>query len=134
MASVPRAAAQQNPSQQLLGTWYFDDASSFATMDTPSKVKLDSLPQLKTQILDSYSGRRFIFSTNGSCMLTLASGQSFTYGWSLSGDGILALTDAAGNVGHETVRVLTNDRLVLVPNAEGEARNLIEEQHFIRQQ
>ncbi|MEO0900582.1 MAG: hypothetical protein AAFY00_00700 [Bacteroidota bacterium] len=134
LAFVPYASAQANPSEQLLGTWQFDDTSSFATMDGPSKVKLDSLPQLKAQILDSYSGRRLMFSQNGNCTMTLTNGQNFTYGWSLTGDGVLVLTDSAGNTGHETVKVLTNDRLVLVPKTEGDARNIIEEQHFTRQQ
>ncbi|MBS9461420.1 hypothetical protein KIM67_03290 [Flagellimonas sp. 389] len=131
---APCARAQQNPREQLLGVWFFDDVSSFATMDGPSRVKLDSLPQLKARILSSYSGRRLTFSPNGNCTLTMANGQSFAYGWSFTDDGILVLTDSTGNIGYETVRILTNDRLVLVPKVEGKTRNIIEEKHFIRQQ
>ncbi|MEO0900553.1 MAG: lipocalin family protein [Bacteroidota bacterium] len=134
MAFFSTICAQQNPAENLVGTWQFDDTNSFATMDTISKVKLDSLPELKAQILSSYSGRSFSFYPDGNCSLKMANGQSFPYDWALTEDSVLVLTDPEGNSGQEMIRVLTNNRLVLVPKVEGKTRNIIEEQHFIKQQ
>ncbi len=133
MAIVGTVSAQKDPAGQLVGTWQFDDISSFATMDEASRAHLDSLPQLKAQVLGSYSGRKLSISPNGNCTLSLASGQSASFGWVLSNDGVLTLKDASGNMAHETVRVLTDERLVLVPVVQRDMKNIIGEQHYIKQ-
>ena len=124
---------QQTPAERLVGNWYFDDASSFATMDERSRAQMDTIPQLKSQVLDSYRGRRLNIAQDGSCSLSLANGQTAVFSWSLTNDGTLTLTNSSGATVQESVKVLTPNRLVLVPSARGNARSIIAEQHFIRQ-
>ncbi|WP_435624307.1 hypothetical protein [Flagellimonas sp.] len=133
IAFITNLSSQQTPAERLVGNWYFDEVSSFATMDTRSRTQMDTIPQLKSQVLNSYRGRRLFISQDGSCSLALANGQTAVFSWSLANDGTLTLTNANGTTVQESVRVLTPNRLVLVPSAKGNARSIIAEQHFIRQ-
>ncbi len=129
MVVIPGLQAQQSPSELLVGTWQFDDASSFATMDP----YLNDNSSLQAQVIASYSGRQLSIAADGTFVQTLANGQSITCTWALSTEGALILTDALGNTYHNTLQTLTGTKLVFVPKVGSGTRNLIGEQHFTKQ-
>ena len=124
--------SQQDPTQQLLGSWQLEETASFASMDTQMRVRLDSLPQLHAQLLTAYRGRSTYFGSDGSYTVSLADGRSVTGRWQLTPAGELELTDPAGNKSYQKIIGLDPTRLVLEPMNAGDFRSILKELHFIK--
>lgn len=125
-------SAQEDPASQLIGTWLFDDQTSFSSMDSETKARMDSIPQLHSQLLSSYKGRKAFFGSDGTYTVTLADGRSVTGSWQMTATGELQFTDPQGNQAYQKIGGLNATRMVLIPMDSGDFKNVIREWHYVK--
>lgn len=125
--------AQGNESPTLVGSWTFDHGLSMSKMTPEMQQHLDSLPQLRQQVLTAYEGRKVVFGPNGEYVQSLADGRSMTATWSLAGN-VITITAPSGASTQEQLTFLDGNRLTLVPMVSGDTKAIIPEWHFIKDQ
>ena len=124
--------AQQDPASQLIGTWVLDEGPSFASIDATTQARMDSIPQVQSQLLTVYRGRKATFGSDGSYTVSLADGRSTTGSWQLTASGEIQLTDPAGNKTYQKIIGLNTNRLVLAPMTSGDFKSILKELHFVK--
>ncbi|WP_394974006.1 hypothetical protein [uncultured Croceitalea sp.] len=124
--------AQTTVFEQLTGTWLFDDATSFATIEPATRAHMDTVPQLKTQLLSAYIGRKVFFGSDGAYKVILSDGRGASGNWKLTPSGEISLTDPQGNVSYQQIGALENNRLVLIPIVSKGFKGIIKERHFVK--
>lgn len=124
--------SQNTIAEELIGTWSFDQATSFATIAPETKAHMDTIPQIQSQLLAAYSGRKVFFGSDGMYRVSLADGRSATGTWQLTLEGELRLTDPSGNVSYQQIVGLQGNRLVLIPIVSGSLKSIIKQQHFVK--
>ena len=125
-------SAQEDPASQLIGTWLFDEQTSFLSMDNETKTRMDTIPQLQTQLLSSYRGRKAFFGSDGTYRVTLADGRNVTGSWQLTATGELQFTDPGGNQTYQKIGELNSIRMVLIPMDSGDFKSVIKQWHYIK--
>ena len=124
--------SQQDPSSELVGTWLLEQQPSFASIDASTQARLDSIPQLQSQLLAAYSGRRAVFGSDGSYTVSLSDGRSASGSWQLISATELKLTDPSGNISYQRIIGLDTNRLVLEPMSSGDFKSIIKQLHFTK--
>ncbi|NAS12674.1 lipocalin/fatty acid-binding family protein [Poritiphilus flavus] len=124
--------AQNNQTSTFIGTWTFDHKVSLNKIKAQLQQHLDSLPQLKQQLLDAYVGRKMSFGPNGEFVQSLADGRSVTGSWNLDPNNVLVLTDSSGSSIKQQFSFNGTNRLVLIPVISGDIQAMIPEWHFIK--
>lgn len=133
LATTTDSNAQQAQTELLVGSWTFNHGLSMSKMTPQMQQHLDSLPQLRQQVLTAYAGRKVIFGPNGEYVRSLADGRSMTASWSLAGN-VITITTPSGASTQEQLTFLSEDRLTLVPMVSGDTKAIIPEWHFIKDQ
>ncbi len=124
-----RAQSQPHP---IVGNWIFDEVSSMAQMNLEVKQHLDSLPQLRTQVLSNYIGRTMHFIEDGSYQQLMTNGNSLTGTWSILAPDVLLITDGSGNVLQQQIVTLSPSTLILKHPVLGDTRPLFNQVHFTK--
>lgn len=116
----------------LIGTWTFNQGPSFAKIRSELNTQLDSTPEVKSQIISAYVGRKISFYVNGDYLQVLADGRSVSGTWVLDPSNLLSITSANGGVYQQQIIALSNGRLVIAPIVTGDNESIIPEWHFIK--
>jgi len=128
------AAGQQNTENQLIGTWLFDDAASFANLDAEARARFDTIPQQQAAAMKQlYVGRKVTFNRDGSYLQELADGRTAEGNWTYDSSlGAVEITHPQGGVFRQKVERISRDSLVLVPIVEGRAYMLVDRWYFTK--
>jgi len=124
--------AQESTAQQLVGTWLFDEQSSFATIDPVYKMQMDSLPQFKSQLESAYRGRKIIFGADNSYTTLLADGRQASGTWSLDVNNKIRVLDPVGNAYLYELAQFNGTHMVLIPITQGNTKSTIAQWHFVK--
>jgi hypothetical protein len=119
---------------QLVGKWAFDYSSSLSKMDTKAQFLYQSMDAVrKSKLEQAYSGRQFVFTSDGSMTQQLADGRAATGSWRLSADGLqLELVDVQNKAQSFVIKQSTETTLVLEVVSQGITKMLLSEWHLIK--
>jgi len=124
--------AQATTEAQLVGTWLFEDTASFASIEPATQAHMDTIPQIRSQLVSSYRGRKVTFGSDGMYSVSLSDGRTATGSWQLTSSTEIKLTDPRGNVSYQQIASLQGNRLILIPMASGSLKSIIKQQHFVK--
>jgi len=124
--------AQQSVAQQLLGTWELDEPASFSSISPVFQARLDTIPQLQAQLVNSYRGRTTYFGNDGTYRVTLSDGRSITGNWELTTAAELKLTASNGDISYQTIASLQASTLVLIPVVSGNTTSIVSQLHYVK--
>lgn len=116
----------------IVGTWTFDPNSFETRMETGSKIRLDTLSQVKQTFRQAYIGRKETFMPDGNYSVVLADGRAALAKWTLQNKNVLLISHPDGFVQRNRISILTESKLVLVPIGSGDTKHLMSELHFIK--
>ncbi|WP_350289089.1 hypothetical protein [uncultured Croceitalea sp.] len=123
--------AQDNKQHPLVGVWLFEETQSFSQMNEKVNAYLSANPELKTQVLSAYIGKKIIFSANGDYAQVLSDGRE-TYGkWQAQANGQL-LININGTLYEHLCNVAGNKLLISSVKNEGDSENMVPNQYYIK--
>lgn len=122
----------QTQPHPIVGSWTFNETASFPKMNIEVKQHLDSLPQLKTQVLSNYVGRVMTFNTNGTYQQFMTNGSSLSGTWSIDPSNLLVIDYGNGNVLQQQIVTLNPATLILAHPVLGDTRPLFRQIHFTK--
>ena len=131
LLAVTQAFSQGSP-HPIEGSWTFDETASLPHMTTKVKQHLDSLPQLKSQVLANYVGRTLTFNTDNTYVQSMTSGNAVNGTWSIDSQDNLLINDGNGNVLQQQILTLNSGILILAHPVLGDAQPLYSQTHFTK--
>ena len=125
----------QMSSSQLVGKWVFDYSVSLSKMEPKAQFLYQSMDAARQRKLEqAYSGRQFVFTTDGSMMQQLPDGRTSAGSWRLSSDGLhLEFLDLQNRIQSFLIKERTPVTLVLEAEEKGIAKMLLSEWHLTKQ-
>jgi len=106
--------------------------TSFASIEPATQAHMDTIPQIRSQLVSSYRGRKVTFGSDGMYSVSLSDGRTATGSWQLTSSTEIKLTDPRGNVSYQQIASLQGNRLILIPMASGSLKSIIKQQHFVK--
>ena len=131
LLAASQAFSQGSP-HSIEGSWTFNDTASFPKMNLEVKQHLDSLPQLKTQVLANYVGRVLTFNSDGTYMQVMTNGNSVNGTWSITPEDMLLIDDGNGNVLQQRIITINPSVLILAHPVLGDSLPLFKQTHFTK--
>lgn len=128
------AQEQKTIEEPLVGSWLFNNQSSFAKMESKIKAKYDSISTERKQRIESfYTGRKMHFKADGSFEQTLPDGRKSTGTWILNTQtGSIEVTASNGRVHLQKILKLTQTKLVVQPKGINRGIMILPELHFTK--
>ena len=120
-----------SPSDALLGTWVFQEASSMAKLSPTKQQEVAESTSIQTNLATYFSGRQLHFNSDGTYYVLFANGLRIDGQWNLTND-ILSMTTNSGGASTQQIVFMNANYFYLLVANYNESNLLFPELHYAK--